>query len=566
MSFNVGNNSANYLSTTGVVASYPFAVHLWAKANTSTATQMLWASQLNSNNFVYLSANSGNTLTWQMAASGSFSSATTSNTFTDGAWFSALMVGISATERRLYLNGAGEGLSTTSRAISGYTASQIAKSINIDSSLSLNGQIGDVCVWKNFTGNPFTLDIRQALAFGISPLLLTKIVQDIVSYLPLFNDSQGMIGPDYAENGTVTWSPLHPTIYFPRTSVSPPPGPMHAEDTIVLTESVTLDGSFNRDVSDTISVTEDADYHFDETVSDTIALAEDVLPGKSARDTIALTESITIDMSYLRPASDTISLLETIRRFGVAEDTISLVETVTLVRLAEDTISLTEILFNDDRIDVVDIVTLSDTSGQPVAGSDTIAVVEAITLVRAGQRDGSNEIVLYESASYILNADCPTCCDVTERYSPFVGANSDPDAPDPPSTTAPTLTASHSIVLSHPFNSPTLNVTLRAPVFGNRDRLTNQRITRESRGGTLLIYADPQWPKVHTLVMDFAVVSEVTAQDYMDFLAATLGKEIRLVDHESRNWRGVLIQPDEPITRNKRCDLSASLIFEGELV
>jgi hypothetical protein len=109
-------------------------------------------------------------------------------------------------------------------------------------------------------------------------------------------------------------------------------------------------------------------------------------------------------------------------------------------------------------------------------------------------------------------------------------------------------------------------VTLRAPVFGNRDRLTNQRITRESRGGTLIVYADPQWPKVHTLVMDFAVLDEQTALDYLDFVAATLGKEIRLVDHESRTWRGVLIQPDDPITRNKRCDVSASLIFEGELV
>jgi hypothetical protein len=107
---------------------------------------------------------------------------------------------------------------------------------------------------------------------------------------------------------------------------------------------------------------------------------------------------------------------------------------------------------------------------------------------------------------------------------------------------------------------------MRRPLFGNRDRLTNQRINRESRGGTLIVYSDPQWPKVHTLVMEFSVLSEDTAQDYLDFLAATLGKEIRLVDHESRHWRGVLIQPDDPITRNKRCDLSASLIFEGELV
>jgi hypothetical protein len=344
--------------------------------------------------------------------------------------------------------------------------------------------------------------------------------------------------------------------------------PEAVSDTISLNETVSINVGYNKSASDTIALNDESDFLLTAEASDTIALTEDAvgLPGKKASDTIALSEATTLRMGWFRSPSDTVTVQEELLRTIEVEDTLALTEQSVKVVVVEDTISLSEILFNDDRIEVFDIVVLSDTSEIPVDGSDTISLLESVTFVKTGQRDGSDDVVLYESASYIVNADCPECCDVTERYSPFVGTSSDPDSPDPPSTTVPTLTSSHSIVLSHPFDSPTLSMTLRAPLFGNRDRLTNQRIHRESRGGTLIVYSDPQWPKVYTLVMDFAVLSEETAQDYLDFLAATLGKEIRLVDHESRHWRGVLIQPDDPITRNKRCDLSASFVFEGELV
>jgi hypothetical protein len=345
-----------------------------------------------------------------------------------------------------------------------------------------------------------------------------------------------------------------------------PPTP--ASDTIDLDETIETFVGYNRSASDTIAFTDLADELLNEEATDTIALNEtaDGLRGKKATDTIALAEATTTRMGYFRALSDTIALQETLLRVLGVSDTIALNELAIRVEAVSDTITLSETLFNSDRIDVFDFIDLSDISEQPVAAGDTIALTDEAGAIFAGTRHAEDDFVLYEAAAYILNAECPTCCDVTDRYSPFVGASSDPNAPPPPSSTAPTLTPASEITLSHPFNSPTLTLTMRRPLFGNRDRLTNQRIIRESRGGTLIVYADRQWPKVHTLVWEFSVLSEDTAQDYLNFLAATLGKEIRLVDHELRHWRGVLIQPDEPITRNKRCDLSASLIFEGELV
>jgi hypothetical protein len=35
-------------------------------------------------------------------------------------------------------------------------------------------------------------------------------------------------------------------------------------------------------------------------------------------------------------------------------------------------------------------------------------------------------------------------------------------------------------------------------VFGNKDRLQFNRISRETRGGTVVVLADPIWPKIET--------------------------------------------------------------------
>ena len=51
------------------------------------------------------------------------------------------------------------------------------------------------------------------------------------------------------------------------------------------------------------------------------------------------------------------------------------------------------------------------------------------------------------------------------------------------------------------------SVTLRAPNLGNKDRLSFNRIVRETRGGTLIVFADPIWPKLETLVLSFSGLS-----------------------------------------------------------
>ena len=165
---------------------------------------------------------------------------------------------------------------------------------------------------------------------------------------------------------------------------------------------------------------------------------------------------------------------------------------------------------------------------------------------------------LHQAVNVVLVEGC-----VDRSYTPFVGSTDDPNAPVPPSIIVPTLERVEGIQLYWPVDVPTMTVTLRGPELDNKDRLRFQRINRETRGGTLIVFADPIWPKVQQLTLEFVGIEEDEAQSLLSFIAATLGKEVGLRDWENRHWAGVIVTPDEPIIRNGPHNISTALEFEG---
>lgn len=485
MSFDVGNNLANYLSTTDAsgIAAYPFAVGVWFRRNSTGSVQMLWSSQLDSDHYVTMSCEADDFLHFLIKdGTGTETDLVDTNSISSDTWTYAIFLALSSTDRRILYSGLDFGTpETTMRDISGYTDSRIGNG----NGETCDGQIGEVTVWKGFTGNPFS-DFNMGFDlgfFGYSPLFFPNLIQYITSYQRLWNDSTTVIGPAWTENGSVVFDPIQ----APRTLH---PGGMM--------------------------------------IADKSAPEGNHLTGEAA-DTIALTESHIIPI------------------------------------LVQDTISLEESIFNSKFQYITDTISLSEHIFLLPKGKDHVSMTETIVTTTSREREYDDDIELFETIQAFVNADCPTCCDPDEQYHPYVGTSSDPDLPTPPSSTPPTLTPSHSIVLSYPYVTPTLTVTLRAPEFDNKDTVENKRVRRASRGGTIQIFADPQWPKIYQLHMDFAALSEQVAQDYAAFRQQTLGKEIKLVDHESRVWKGVLIEVATPITRNRRHGVTASLVFEGEL-
>lgn len=110
---------------------------------------------------------------------------------------------------------------------------------------------------------------------------------------------------------------------------------------------------------------------------------------------------------------------------------------------------------------------------------------------------------------------------------------------------------------------------LRSPETDDRDRLGFERVNRESRGGELSVFGDPDWSKVNTLLFTILAITagqgncpdKITA--LLDFFQDTLGEEIQLHDHTGVTWRGVVTTPNEAATEDGKGFWTVTFEFEG---
>ena len=121
------------------------------------------------------------------------------------------------------------------------------------------------------------------------------------------------------------------------------------------------------------------------------------------------------------------------------------------------------------------------------------------------------------------------------------------------------------MTLTFPYVAPTNTLVLRNPEFANKDSLNFNRINRTTRGGTLVVFADSQWPKTQTLALEVRALKPLQADDLIDFFDQSLGLEVGLLDHEGRQWQGIITDPETPVINPERGDYSASFTFEGVL-
>lgn len=136
-------------------------------------------------------------------------------------------------------------------------------------------------------------------------------------------------------------------------------------------------------------------------------------------------------------------------------------------------------------------------------------------------------------------------CGATQQYSPFSSGSTIRPIPT-------VLTKHNDVLFYYPTGAicdATDSFTLRTPNFNDRDRNTYNRINRESRGGTLIVFRDPKWPKERTLVMDYSGIKDDQVDSILTFFETTLGKKIGFRDWNGRLWYGIISNPDTPIIR-----------------
>jgi hypothetical protein len=263
-------------------------------------------------------------------------------------------------------------------------------------------------------------------------------------------------------------------------------------------------------------------------------------------------------------ASDFLDLSELVQKMlatdlngDEVQDTIVMSDAAIAVHQAAPVIktgSASDVLTLDEDLDI--------SSSRSLAETLVLSESGATTVVR-NNLGASDTIELGEAVLYYNALE-----DYLWVYHPFVGAGpSTNPTPPPTELEGPIPGITDAFKLLYPSVGPfTDTLVLRAPNLGNKDRLQMSRVSRETRGGTLIVFADPIWPKVQTLVLNFSGLTWAEAKGLHTFMDAHLGMEIGMLDWEHRFWRGVLTKLDDPIVQDgPGCKYSVGFEFEGEM-
>jgi hypothetical protein len=340
--------------------------------------------------------------------------------------------------------------------------------------------------------------------------------------------------------------------------------------------------------SSTLTLTDTLITVYGETPTDTITFVDSAtavrdLP-RSASDTVTFTQD-TAENIKNASASSTLNFTQQVDEQGpiyiAVHHIIPFVDTPSEDQ-ADINIGVANVMFLKDLAGRVLTASASSTLALTDAGrrftgaASTITFVQSVTVGKAGfpadlisftdtatphadfRRSLSDTLNLVQGLTFIIEAGC-----TLKLYSPFVGTG-DPGY-TAPSTTSPTL-GNATLTLSYPYGAPTQSVTLRNPAFGDRNQLSFARVNRTSRGGTLIVFADPNWPKIEKLLLTVSGLKQQQIDDFQNFLIVSLGQEIGLLDHENRQWRGIITNPDADIVENSKNNRTISFEFEGSLV
>jgi hypothetical protein len=256
------------------------------------------------------------------------------------------------------------------------------------------------------------------------------------------------------------------------------------------------------------------------------------------------------------------------------------VEVRDIPRSVTDSFDLTDVITRTVWIDYVDELSLVEEDLKRDTVDDSLGVVQTLAWGKGADVDDSLVFTQAVAQQLILNRAAVDTCGLTQaityyvinrrfdlQYCPFVGSTV-VGAPTPPpvTLTGPLTGITAPFQLVYPATGDvTDSVTLRAPEFGNKDRLAFNRVNREVRGGAIIVFADPMWPKIQTLVLTFTALRSNECQDLLTFLNDYAGMELGLIDWEKHYWKGVMVSDEVSVIEDSFDCYTVSFNFEGEL-
>lgn len=389
-----------------------------------------------------------------------------------------------------------------------------------------------------------------------------------------------------------------------------PPEEESVTDNMTITDSATVQSIVNRSVADSLGVSDSVVVTGDRNVSvaDTLSLVQVAQRAqlveassnlglvdyvgyfnyiddkKHTGDTLNLIQSV-ISLSAV-PAEHTLNLVSTANGYGpyrllvthflglaqrlptpffidVSHDLgLSSILYTPISASGTDTLNLTDVASMTFIVDTLNMVQIA-TAAKDIQVEQTINIQQTIWVEGNWIRHPSHTLNLGHALTWFEDTPC-----FRKQYTPFQGENTVFTIFAQPPATLPISHGDAStdrLVLYYPSHSVIAKqLVLRAPELDNRDRNAYTRVSRETRGGSLIVYADPAWPSLRTLVVSVVGLTALEAEAYMEFIEATLGKQIEIRDWEGRLWQGIIINPENPVVQDGKERFTIAFDFEGE--
>jgi hypothetical protein len=195
--------------------------------------------------------------------------------------------------------------------------------------------------------------------------------------------------------------------------------------------------------------------------------------------------------------------------------------------------------------------------------TQNLGVTDLLHLQGIWVRSVEHDNILGHAFTWLEDTPCGR-----KQYTPFQGENTIVSDVAPPSNVLqdPQGDTQNFSIYQPYLGIPLLKVEMRKPELDNRDRNAYTRINQETRGGKLIVYADPDWPKVRTLAVTVVGLTETKVDDLHTFMQATVGEEIGLTDWEGRLWKGFITNPNEAATQDGRDMWTVTFEFQGEML
>lgn len=181
-------------------------------------------------------------------------------------------------------------------------------------------------------------------------------------------------------------------------------------------------------------------------------------------------------------------------------------------------------------------ITQSAAAGHGAGGGQTLAFADTASMVRV-RCPGGDTLAFVETT--FLGATRPRAVGDTLAFDDFAVIFS-PNAsfiaiPLPPVAIAPTVTLGP--------------LTLPAPDFGNTEELGQTRVSRNSMGGTFIIYQASYWPTTDEFTVTFSYLNQTICEALRTYVTANVGMLVPYTDHEGNPWTVIITTPEVEVTQ-----------------